>query len=119
MAAGVLSDPYRDGVEDEIRWMHGIDWRYRTTLRPGVEFDPTTLGPDERADLVFDGIDTVATVRLGEAELGRSYNMHRSYRYDVTAHLTGQPLILSVDIESATSYADAERPRLGDRPTAY
>ncbi len=36
MAAGVLSDPYRDGAENEIRWMHGIDWRYSTTLRQMV-----------------------------------------------------------------------------------
>jgi beta-mannosidase len=88
MAAGVLSDPYRDGVENEIRWMHGIDWRYSTTLRPDGAFDLTT----PRQASAFDGIDTVARVRLGEVELGRSYNMHRSYRYDMTAHLTGQPM---------------------------
>src|SRR5215203_2250326 len=64
MAAGVIPDPYLDGNEAALSWMHDIDWRYATVL------DPTTVafeapGPVERVDLVFDGIDTIATVRLG------------------------------------------------------
>jgi beta-mannosidase len=136
MAAGVIPDPYLDGNEAALRWMHEIDWRYAAVLNP----DDLALrppGPGERVDLVFDGIDTIATVRLGamraepfEArpstgsgrsmiELGRTYNMHRSYRFDISPHLTGRPLQLEVDLHSATGYAEGERQRLGDRPSAY
>ena len=57
--------------------MHRADWRYEPTwtLAAGAA--------DERVDLVFDGIDTVATLELNGARLGRTANMHRCYRFDV------------------------------------
>ena len=121
MAAGVIPDPYLDAVEDDLRWMHDIDWRYATALDPSMSaLAPTD--PGERVDLVFEGIDTIGTVRLrdgnDEVELGRTYNMHRSYRFDITPHLSGRPIELEVDLSSATAYAEAERNRLGDRPKA-
>ena len=54
-----------------------------------------------------------------DVELGRTYNMHRSYRFDISPYLGGGPLELEVDLRSATAYAEAERQRLGDRPRAY
>jgi beta-mannosidase len=147
MAAGVIPDPYLDGNEAALRWMHEIDWRY-AAVPHDVGLEPP--GPGERVDLVFDGIDTVATVRLGamdgelvearpstsavlssskgsghsregveKVELGRTYNMHRSYRFDISQHLNGQRLELEVDLHSATAYAQAECQRLGDLPRAY
>jgi beta-mannosidase len=86
MAAGVIPHPYLDANEAALRWMHQIDWRYATVLDPGVAALEAP-GPSERVDLVFDGIDTIGTVRMGEGseriELGRTYNMHRSYRFDI------------------------------------
>ena len=125
MTAGVIPDPYLDGNEAALRWMHEVDWRYTTVLDPdAVPLQPTV--PGERVDLVFEGIDTVGTIRLGnavedsdKAELGRTYNMHRSYRFDISSYLSGAPLELEVDLNSATAYAEAERARLGDRPSAY
>ena len=64
MAAGVIPDPYLDGNEAALRWMHEIDWRYATTLDADA-LDLRSPSPGERVDLVFDGIDTVGTVRLG------------------------------------------------------
>jgi hypothetical protein len=43
--------------------MHQIDWRYATVLDPAaLPLQPPA--PGERVDLVFDGIDTIATVWL-------------------------------------------------------
>ena len=121
MAAGVIPDPYLDAVEDALRWMYDIDWRYATTLDPSL-VAPAPADSGERLDLVFEGIDTIGTVRLGdgenEVELGRTYNMHRSYRFDISPHLSGRPLDLEVDLRSVTAYAEAELSRLGDRPKA-
>jgi beta-mannosidase len=121
MAAGVIPDPYLDAVEEELRWMYDIDWRYATVLDPATPA-LAPAGPGERLDLVFEGIDTIGTVRLrdgdNEAELGRTYNMHRSYRFDISPHLSGRPLDLEVDLSSATAYAVAEEKRLGDRVRA-
>ena len=122
MAAGVIPDPYLDGNEAAIRWMYPIDWRYATVLDPAdLPLEPPGVG--ERVDLVFDGIDTVSTVWLNQGanrvELGRTYNMHRSYRFDISRHLTGGPVDVEVDLHSATAYAEAEQQRLGDLPRPY
>jgi beta-mannosidase len=122
MAAGAIPDPYVDGNEAALRWMHEIDWRYTAVLDP--HNPPLELpGFGERVDLIFDGIDTIGTVRLGKGpdkiELGRTYNMHRSYRFDISPHLTGAAMELEVDLHSASAYAEAERQRLEDRPRAY
>jgi beta-mannosidase len=121
MAAGVIPDPYLDGVEEALRWVYDIDWRYATVLDPGLPALAPT-GPGERVDLVFEGIDTIGTVRLrdgeNEVELGRTYNMHRSYRFDISSHLSGRPLDLEVDLHSVTAYAEAEERRLGERVRA-
>jgi beta-mannosidase len=125
MTAGVIPNPYLDGNEAALRWMYDIDWRYTTVLDPDT-VPVERIGPGERVDLVFEGIDTIGTVRVGPSgkglskiDLGRTYNMHRSYRFDISSHLSGAPLELEVDLDSATAYAEAERTRLGDRPSAY
>ena len=141
MAEGVIPDPYLDGNEAALRWMHEIDWRYATVLNADV-LGLRPADPGEQVDLVFDGIDTVATIRLGathtelvegrpstssehsregmgKVELGRTYNMHRSYRFDISPYLSGQPVELEVDLNSATAHAEAEQQRLGDLPGPY
>ena len=52
--AGLIPDPYVDEGERELAWMRRASWRYSTRVR----LEPP--GPDERVDLVFAGIDTVA-----------------------------------------------------------
>lgn len=113
MAAGLIGDPYVDAAEQDLVWMHRVDWRFARPLR----LEPAA--PDERVDLVLDGVDTVATVRLGGVVLGRTANMHRGHRFDVRALADGQERELVVDIASATTYAEGERDRLGARPNAY
>ncbi|MBZ2196235.1 glycoside hydrolase family 2 protein [Occultella gossypii] len=110
--AGLIQDPYVGLNEQDVAWMHRADWRFALAL------DEPPAESRERVDLVFDGIDTVATVRLGGHVLGHTRNMHRSHRFDVTG-LIGHERDLAVDIAAALTYAEAERQRLGARPSAY
>ncbi|MEU9647550.1 glycoside hydrolase family 2 protein [Streptomyces sp. NPDC048110] len=112
MAAGLLADPYLDRNEDEVAWVGRADWTYTTELpRRDTSF--------ERADLVFDGLDTVAAVHVGGRLLGRTRNMHRSYRFDVTELLTDGPAPLEVAFTSAYTEAEEVRAALGERPNSY
>ncbi|ARQ67643.1 glycoside hydrolase family 2 protein [Streptomyces marincola] len=113
LAQDLIPDPYLDRVEEELVWAHRTDWRYATTVEAEVP------APDERVDLVFEGLDTVATVVLGGEVLGSTANMHRSYRFDVRHLLTGDAADLVVTFRSALAYAEEIQERLGSRPRAY
>jgi len=107
LAAGVIPDPFLGQGESEVAWVGRREWTYETDL--------AATNGHEQTDLVFDGLDTVAEVLLDGRLLGRTRNMHRSYRFDVTG-LGGR---LSVRFVSAYAEAEAVRGRLGERPAAY
>ena len=108
LAAGLIPDPFLGRNETEVAWVGRREWTYETELTAGA-------GPHEQTDLVFDGLDTVAEILLDGRPLGRTRNMHRSYRFDVTG-LSGR---LTVRFASAYAEAEAVRGRLGERPGAY
>ncbi|MEU8569003.1 glycoside hydrolase family 2 protein [Streptomyces pathocidini] len=113
LAAGLIPDPFLDDNEVGLSWIGRTDWRYDTELAP------RTTG-HERTDLVFDGLDTVAEIRVGSTVVGTTRNMHRGYRFDVTGLLAADaPTPLSVLFTSAYAEADAVREKLGDRPNSY
>lgn len=108
LAAGLIADPYLDSNEALQTWIGGTDWTYRRSLswqRDG----------SERQELVFDGLDTVATVTLDGAAIGATRNMHRSYRFDVTDRL-GAEGELEVAFESPIRVANANSLEFGYRP---
>ncbi|WP_290050022.1 glycoside hydrolase family 2 protein [Amycolatopsis solani] len=107
LAAGLIPDPYLDRNEADLQWIGLTGWRYETT------FDrPAALGT---AELVFDGLDTIAEIELNHRVLAETRNMHRSYRIPVT-DLLADGNTLAVTFSSAVRYARAERARLGDLP---
>lgn len=110
LAAGLIPDPYLSDNEERLQWMWRTSWRYALT------FAATPAGPGERVDLVFDGLDTVATVTLNGTELGQTFNMHRSYRFDVREALAPGANELTVDFRSALEYALGREAVIGDRP---
>ncbi|MEI5521142.1 glycoside hydrolase family 2 protein [Streptomyces brasiliscabiei] len=109
LAAGLIPDPFLGRNESEVAWVGRREWTYEVELP-----DVGAVGHDQ-VDLVFDGLDTAAEIRLDGRVLGSVRNMHRSYRFDVTG-MTGP---LSVRFASAYAEAEAVRQRLGDRPNAY
>jgi beta-mannosidase len=116
LAAGLIDDPYLDCNESQLSWMHRAHWRYESAL----QVPPPAA--DERTDLVFEGLDTVATITLADALLGNTFNQHRTYRFDVRAHLfglDGAPAALAVQFASALEYAESEADRIDARPAAY
>lgn len=113
LTAGLIPDPYLDLNETALEWMHRTDWRYETT------FTAAAAEPGEHLDLVFEGLDTVATVTLNGEVVGRTANQHRSYRFDVAALLRDGENHLAVDFRSALAYAEEVADAIVLRPRAY
>lgn len=107
LTAGLIPDPFTGTNEHLVAWVGERSWTYGTALRTSSEH--------ERTDLVFDGLDTAAEITLGADVLGRTRNMHRGHRFDVTGR-TGE---LRVRFESAYAEAAAVRELTGDRPNVY
>src|SRR4051794_25270343 len=57
LAAGLIPDPYLDRNEELLQWVGRADWRYEMTFDWSDDAHAQT-------DLVFDGLDTVASVEL-------------------------------------------------------
>ncbi|GAA3469639.1 glycoside hydrolase family 2 protein [Nonomuraea roseola] len=112
LAAGLIADPYLDDNEDRLAWIGRTAWRYETDF---------TVDDDgfDRADLAFDGLDTVATVTLNGERIGAVANMHRSYRFPVRELLRQGRNTLAVEFESPYHHAEAQRAVSGGRPSPY
>jgi beta-mannosidase len=109
LAAGLIADPYLDDHERLQAWIGACDWEYRTT------FDWSDEGFDH-AELVFEGIDTVARVELNGSVIAETRNMHRTYREDVRSLLREGENELTVTFASPVRYADRESLEQGYRP---
>jgi beta-mannosidase len=112
LQAGHLRDPYLDLNEALVQWVGRGDWRYETTF-PGF-----AARPEERHDLVFEGLDTVARVELNGVVVAETRNMHRTYRFDVGPLLQDGANTLAVTFRSPVKAADQFSEELGRRPHA-
>jgi len=80
--SGRVPDPFVATNEAAIQWAGLTDWQYRRTLA----VTPAMLARD-RVDLVFDGLDTFATVSVNGRVVLEANNAHRRWRVDARAAL--------------------------------
>ncbi|GLW49400.1 beta-mannosidase [Streptomyces sp. NBRC 14336] len=111
LAAGEIEDPFLGLNEHDVAWVGKRAWTYSRH----IDASDTSAQRYERTDLVFEGLDTAAVITLGDRELGRTRNMHRTYRFDVTGRHGG----LHVEFASAYDEAETVRAMVGDRPNVY
>jgi beta-mannosidase len=90
---GLIQDPFWGDNEQHLQWIEEKDWIYQT------EFDLQI--PDcEHIELVADGLDTVAEIRLNNGFVARTDNMFIGYRYDIHAGLKQLGNILEIKFAS-------------------
>ncbi len=112
LANRLIPDPYLDINEITNDWIGKTEWVYRLSF----EAEPDSGKVQE---LVFEGIDTIATIRLNGEEIGRTFNMHRTYRFDVSSLLRRGENELSVTFHSAYAYGAEMEKHYGYRPNNY
>lgn len=75
----IIENPYFGHNDAKCRWIETKEWWYRTQF--DYEVDPDS---GERHELVFEGLDTFATVYVNGLEVGKTSNMFTTYTFDVT-----------------------------------
>ena len=84
LAAGRIPDPFvgTNEVDAKVRAVGSATWVYRTTFPT-----PPGLADSNTAILVFEGLDTIATVELNGETILKANNMFVEYRVPVTERL--------------------------------
>jgi beta-mannosidase len=78
MQCGLISDPFYRINELDVQWVDKVDWEYEANF----EIDEK-LSHHDQLELVFQGLDTYATVYLNESLIFRAANMFREWRINV------------------------------------
>jgi beta-mannosidase len=82
MAAGLLADPWAGDNEGAAQWVGLSDWQYRTEFTADA-----ALLTRSHIDLVFEGLDTLAMVRINGVQVLAADNMFRRWRVPAKALL--------------------------------
>lgn len=78
LAAGKMEDPFWKDNEEEATKLMDYDYEYETSFDCPDEM----IGCDE-VILRFDGLDTIADIRLNGCLIGHTENMHRTFEFSV------------------------------------
>ncbi|MBQ8882321.1 MAG: hypothetical protein IJY70_02895 [Clostridia bacterium] len=89
---GLIPDYFYGKNNDKCDFIEKTDWAYTTV------FDFDCVG--EYAELVFDGLDTYATIELNGEVIGQTQNMFTPYRYNVSDKLKAKKNTLKVKFRS-------------------
>jgi beta-mannosidase len=94
-----IPDPFINLNELAVQWVAEKDWVYKIHFMSPQKSDGQN---DLTTELVFEGLDTFATVLLNGKEILKSDNMFLSHRVDVTQLLkAGEENSLEIIFESA------------------
>jgi beta-mannosidase len=107
---GKIDDPHEARNELDVQWIDQQDWELSFTVE--VTRDDCKRA---RQELVFDGLDTIATVYLNGKKVGRSVNMFRQVVCNVAGVLAPGNNEVRIYFESPTAYTGREAKRHANR----
>ena len=90
--AGLIPHPYLGTVEETLLWISDHPWTYATHFNVGQK-----MLEKDVVELVFEGIDTYASVTLNGQKLFDADNQFRIWRTDVKPLLKDQDNLLVLD----------------------
>ncbi len=112
-AAGEIPDPYSGENDKDLLYLFERDYEFDTTF--SIRGD---VLQEEVQEMVFEGLDTIAEIYLNGEKLGRSRNMHRTYRFPLKDRLRMGANELKIHFFSPLKYI-AEHKSSGDRQTDW
>jgi beta-mannosidase len=109
--AGFIDDISINGKEQDQFWIWKTDSVYSTTI------SQDTSGGHK--DLIFKGLDTVATISINGQVRMTTKNMHRSYRLDVSNDIAQGDIQLEMAFKAPLTDAEEHVAKLGLFPRPY
>jgi len=100
----LIPDPFRACNELGLQWIGQTAWTYRAEFKV-----PEAFHTEEHLDLVLEGLDTVATIKLNGKPLLRSDNMFHIHRLPVKQLLRRGTNRLEAAFHSAEEYIRTHR----------
>lgn len=88
---GTIENIYWRDNNKNFQWIENCDWTYSCLFNSPC---------DERATIVFEGIDTYSEIYLNGVKLGETDNMFIPYRFDVTDIISKENNLLQVKLTS-------------------
>lgn len=99
--AKLIPDPFVDENEKLVQWVGDADWEY------ACDFLDKSSNGHARQDIVFDGLDTIASVYLNDELIYESTNMFHTQRVNITGRLKDGLNQLRIVFLSALKYGQA------------
>lgn len=109
--AGFIDDISINGKEQDQFWIWKTDSKYSTV----IEKD-SSLGTKH---LIFNGLDTIASIYINNELRLTTKNMHRSYRLDITEDLQAGNIDLEISFKAPLTDAEEHVQKLGLYPRPY
>lgn len=90
----IIEHPFYGHNDLKCRWIEEKEWWYRTQFNYRLEPQES-----ESYELIFEGLDTFATIYVNGKEIASTDNMHRGYRFDVTRLLQSGKNVIAVQFD--------------------
>ena len=109
LAAGKISDPFYRDNEKSVQWIGETDWIFRR------RFDAdNALLSHAGVILRCEGLDTLATIRINDQELGKADNMFRTWEFDAKPFLRVGDNRIEILISSPAKFVEALEKKRGE-----
>ncbi|HEY0256859.1 MAG TPA: glycoside hydrolase family 2 protein [Candidatus Methylacidiphilales bacterium] len=99
-----IPDPFWGDNELQLAWMEEAGWTYRCEFTVG-----SGLRSREHIDLVVEGLDTLAILRLNSREIAKTESMFFGFRVDVASSLKPGRNLLEITFLNPMSYIRARK----------
>lgn len=110
----LIEDPFYADNEEQLQWIHNVDWVYHTFFTP-----PSDFSLDRPIHLVCEGLDTLAEIVLNEKLLVQTRNMFRTYRLAVSSYILPKNNKLTVTFRSPTKWCNEQAKKRGEMENSY
>lgn len=104
----LIDEPFANDNENKLSWIAETDWIYKTSFDFPIDYDDK-----KETILVFEGIDTIASVELNGKNILNSENMFLKYEVAVLRHLKIKDNELKIIFSSPLKYGKKQEKKYG------